>query len=763
MKKLSLLWLALAMAVGVAYAAPVDVNLAKTLGQKYVQNTLGNKTASLSLAYTEISAAGTDALYIFNFDHGYVVVAADDHACPILGYSEDAPFDVENIPEGLRYYLGYYARQIQFAIDHDLPTEVAIADQWYLLGKEGVTMKNRMSKSVSPLLATTWNQDYPYNYYAPTAYGGPGGHCYAGCVATAMSQVMKYWNWPETGVGSHSYSTSTYGGTLSVNFGETTYDWANMPNSVVSANAQGLAVALLMYHCGIAVDMDYDPSGSGANTADAVDAVINHFRYGACTKLEYRDEYTKTQWEDLLIAQLDKGLPMVYAGTDSNGSGGHAFNCDGYNDQRKFHFNWGWSGQGNNTYYEIDALNVPAYLGGYHFNLYQRTITNMIPDYIYNALVPTFNSFDIVVADAVTSTAVVRGTVPTVSVTGADLESVQRVIVKRNGEVLQVLENVLPGEEFSFVDEVSEYGCYEYSVCGVNNDFEGEWCSKVAVFGLNCTWKLIGSTTNFQGWNGGSVQVVGANGVVVEEVSLINSSPVSEKFQMPEGSFTLRWNAPATAVSTMTISLKNSANQQVYNFSGSSSQLTETLYTGDNDCDGCTAPTNLTGEYYYNEGVFGTRLTWDCDYEPSNFKIYRSQDGDEYTEIAMIANTEHEYLDEVGVGSYLYKVTAFSTACESTPALTPELTDYVFVNVTAVEEQGINVMIYPNPAKDALSVQASNISEVVLFNILGQPVYRHQGLTNSLEINTSNIESGIYTMSITTADGMMVRRVMVLH
>ena len=761
MKKLSLLSLTLAMAFSAAIAAPVDVNLAKTYGQKYVQNTLGKKTAELMWVYTETTDAGADALYVFNYDHGYVVVAADDRAHPILGYSEDAAFDVNRIPEGLQYYLGFYARQIQYAIDNELPADLEIAEQWYLLQKEGTFTKTRMNRAVTPLLSTIWNQDFPYNFYAPACNSyWTGNHCYAGCVACSMSQLMKYWNWPEMGVGEHSYSTSTYGGTLSVNFGEATYNWSIMPNSLGStADDAAKAVALLMYHCGVAVDMDYSPSGSGASTGDVPPAVIEHFRYGACTNMKYRDEFSMTEWRDMLMSSFDRGIPVIYSGTESDGSGGHAFNCDGYNDQGLFHFNWGWSGQGNNTYYQLDALTT--FNGS--FNYYQRVVFEMIPDYIYNATVPAIESLTVEVADIMTHTVEISGTIPATSVTGDALQSVQRVILKRNGEVIHTFNNPQPGEEFSFSDEVSEYGCYEYSVCGVNNDMEGEWFSRTVLLGPNCTWKFTCTTTNFQGWNGGSIQVIGANGAVVKEVAMTSSTPLSEKFQMPEGSFSLRWVAPSTEVPTMTISLKNSANQQVYNFSGSSSQLEETIYSGDNDCEGCTPPTNLTGEYQFINGEFGTLLSWSCDYDPSNYKIYRSVDGDEYVEIAKIDNTEHEYFDVVEAGNYYYQVTAFSTVCESTPAITGANTDYVYIIVTSTEENSVKASIYPNPANEKISIQASNISEVVVYNILGQPVYRHQGLTNSLDINTSSIESGIYTVNVISSEGATVRRIMIIH
>ena len=760
MKKTLLFVSAFLFFVGQMFANPVDVNTAKNLGAKYLRNNVlsAKDVADVELAYTLIGEDGTPYLYVFNHENGYVVVAADDCAHPILGYNDGAQFDANNIPEGVKYFLGHYGRQIQHAIDNDIVADEEIAEQWELLRKEGITMRTRMEKAVEPLITTSWDQDWPYNYYAPACQSyWTNNHCYAGCVATAMSQVMKFWNWPVTGVGEHSYSTSSYGGTLSANFGATTYDWSIMPTSCSSANAAAQAVALLMYHCAIAVDMDFSPSGSGAHTEDVAPAVINYFRYGSCTYVDARDSYTRTAWEDKLMAQLDRGFPMVYAGSDTDG--GHAFDCDGYNNQRYFHFNLGWSGQGN-TYYQIDAINT---FNG-NFNQYQRAVFEMVPDYVYDAMVPAIESLEVSVSDAMTKTATVSFTVPAVAESGAALQSVAKIEIRRNGNLVKTYNNVQGGEELSFEDSVNEYGCYEYTIVGENNNIKGQPYSLVALFGPNCTWKLVCTTTNFQGWNGGKLQFVSNNGTVFNEVAMTTSSPFSQKFQIPEGSFTMTWTAPSTAVPTMTISLKNSANTQVYNFSGSSTQLSGTLYSGNNDCEGCTAPTGFTGQYAYQDGLDGTLLNWNCSYSPSKFKVYRSADGVDYAEIAAIDGTLNEYFDGVGVvGSYYYKVTAFSSACASTPALTPSNEEYVIVEVLAVPENTIDARIYPNPANGNVKIQAEGINEVSVYNSLGQKVYDFKGTTDILDINTTDFESGIYMIEIKSVKGMTIDRFVVMH
>ena len=758
MKKLLVIIAAIAFMAGQVFANPVDVNTAKNLGVKYLKNNVlsAKNIADAEHVYTLSSEDNTPYLYVFNHENGYVVVAADDRAYPILGYSDGEAFDVNNIPEGIRYFLGHYGRQIQYAIDNELVAEADVVEQWNLLEKEGVTMKTRMDRAVNPLLATVWDQGWPYNYYAPACQSyWTNNHCYAGCVATAMSQVMKFWNWPETGVGEHSYSSSSYGGTLSANFGNTTYDWSIMPNTVSSANAGGLAVALLMYHCGIAVDMDYAPDGSGAHTEDVAPALIDYFRYGACANVKSRDSYTKTQWEDMLIAQLDRGIPFVYAGSDTDG--GHAFNCDGYNDQRKFHFNWGWSGQYNNTYYAIDALNT----GNGHFNSYQRAVFDIMPDYIYDAMVPAIETLTVSVDDAMTKTVNIAFVVPTTSESGATLTSIEKIYLKRNGETIQTYNNPQPGNTITYDDNVNTYGAYEYTLVGENGGFEGKSFSQVVIVGPNCTWKFVCQTTNFQGWNDGKLQAVSANGTVFKELTMTSSSPLSEKVQFPEGNFTLMWKAPATQVSSITITLKDSAGQTAFTVTGSSTQLSSTLYTGNNDCPNCTAPTNFAGGYESGTGVV---LTWNCDYSPSKFKIYRSENGEDYTEVGEADGSANQYVQVVGGGTYYYKVTAYSSACESTPAVTSNNADFVVVTAPlAVAENNVNARIYPNPTTGNIRIEASDLNNVAVYNLVGQKVYEENINGDECVINMKDFGSGIYMIKIQTVNGSTTQKVSVIE
>jgi len=232
-------------------------------------------------------------------------------------------------------------------------------------------MQKSASRGVAPLLINLWNQDSPYNMLCPVDPLGPGGHVYAGCVATAMSMVMHHWRYPNQGIGFNSYSWEEYG-YIYANFGETEYIFNNMQTEMDGDMSD---IALLQFHCGVAVEMMYGNDGSGAYSWNVPSAIKQHFGYSNAASFKEKENYSNTNWTNLLKEQIDLGQPMYYSGFSN--SGGHAFVCDGYDDANLFHFNFGWSGSSNGFYTLYDV-------GG--FNSGQGAVTNFIPggDYPYN-------------------------------------------------------------------------------------------------------------------------------------------------------------------------------------------------------------------------------------------------------------------------------------------------------------------------------------------------------------------------------------------
>ena len=388
MKKIVLLLLLLSLGLSV-FCAPVSIQTAQRAAEAYWGMMNGGK-ASFVVSQTEFTE-----FYVFNNQNGggFVLVSADDIAHPILGYSDNGSFRTDvQLPVNVRGWFKGISREISSAVALGVQQSKEVRDEWNSL-LEGTPYPKRSTRAVSALLSTTWDQGKPYNNLCPTDSNTDsyyGGRTVTGCVATAMAQVMKFWNYPTQGNGSHSYTHSTYGA-QNANFGNTTYDWANMPNNLTnySSSTQKTAVATLMYHCGVSVDMDYDIAengGSGAytvvnygNTPCAKNALVNYFKYKSTIQGLFKQNYTDTNWKNLLKADLDAGRPIMYSGASDEG--GHSFVCDGYNNNDQFHFNWGWSGS-YDGFFSLNAM-TPGTGGigggGYDFSEDQDAIIGIEP------------------------------------------------------------------------------------------------------------------------------------------------------------------------------------------------------------------------------------------------------------------------------------------------------------------------------------------------------------------------------------------------
>ncbi|MDO5341473.1 MAG: thiol protease/hemagglutinin PrtT [Bacteroidia bacterium] len=332
--------------------------------------------------------------YMFNLNdnQGWVIISDDDRFIPVLGYSNVGNIKIDSIPINMKEWLSGYNREIQFGLDNDVVADEKTAFQWDEL-ENGISTEfdNRSGASVGPLLTTQWDQSPYYNQFCPYNILA-NERTVTGCVATAMAQVMKYWNFPVKGTGYHSYNSFWYG-TQSANFGATYYDWSHMPNKLTSSSSsvQKEAVATLMYHCGVSVNMDYglgSLGGSGAYVISSDSPIQNCAEYALKTYFGYKntlqglckDNYTNNVWINKLKTDLNSSKPIIYCGCGTGG--GHCFVCDGYDNNNYFHFNWGWSGQ-NDGYFSLSALNPGsggAGGGSYSFTSNQQAIFGIEPD-----------------------------------------------------------------------------------------------------------------------------------------------------------------------------------------------------------------------------------------------------------------------------------------------------------------------------------------------------------------------------------------------
>ncbi len=324
------------------------------------------------------SAPSGQPVYIFNINaqDGFILVSGDDGAVPVLGYALSGTFDPVRIPSNFKKWFEGYKEQIRYIRAHPGEVTREVETLWEELSSGISSLPKVQAGQVGPLLTSQWNQSPYYNALCPLD-NEEGERTVTGCAATAMAQIMNYWEYPVRGSGFHSYQHDTYGN-LSANFGSTTYDWSSMPDNLTGPN---LAVATLMYHCGVSIDMDYGTAsngGSGAYLVSLRSPVENCVEYALKTYFGYkqslhgivRQNYTTSTWIAALKTELDAGKPVAYAGSGSEG--GHAFVCDGYDSNNYFHFNWGWSGY-YDGFFSLDALDpegtgIGGGSGGYNSN-----------------------------------------------------------------------------------------------------------------------------------------------------------------------------------------------------------------------------------------------------------------------------------------------------------------------------------------------------------------------------------------------------------
>jgi len=312
-------------------------------------------------------------------DGGFIIVSGSYKVKPVLAYSFDSPYNDNDIPDNFKAWMEYYERQIIYVEENNITASKESTSEWERLKDADINQLKDFSKqkAILPLLSSQWNQSNYYNGMCPVDAAGPGGRTYAGCVATAMGQLMYYHRWPPNGTGSYSYQHPVYG-TIEADFGNTQYDWESMPNTLTKPNK---AIAELLFQLGVSVDMDYSPNGSGMWNHSAARSLRNYFKYGPETKYIFKDS-TSLAWDSILIANLDQKKPLYYAGWTQNpsDSSGHAFVCDGYQGFDYFHFNWGWAGAFDGFFY-LDQLTP----GGNIFNFRQEIIKDIYPDTInYN-------------------------------------------------------------------------------------------------------------------------------------------------------------------------------------------------------------------------------------------------------------------------------------------------------------------------------------------------------------------------------------------
>ena len=786
MKKL-FLSLCLLAAVGSLMAGPVDQQKAQKLGAKFLSTTaISQKNADIQLNLVSVAIdmqRGSTDYYVFNVKdgEGFVIIAGDDRVKPILAYSTTGKYDPSDVAEGFLFTLDGFRQEIQYVREHNLNATPDITAEWHTLATNGSLNRDGQTRVVvAPLCQTLWNQNFPWNSQCPEDPEGNGGHVYAGCVATAMGMVMKFWDWPAQGTGSHGYTPQGYEH-QNANFGETEYHFELMPLVLDSTSTEEeyYHTAQLLHHLGISVNMQYSGHGSGAYSDDVPIALRNYFRYTCDDHITNYGGgwwpgwgYSNEEWAQMLKdGGLDEGIPLYYSGQDDNGQGGHAYICDGYDENDYFHFNWGWSGR-DNAWCPIGALNTTKYA----FNTYNGFTGHIIPegDEYFNRPDSVANMQAI--ENANFSSVRLQWTNPTQTVDGSNLTSITSVTIRRNFEVIAELTDAQVGADMEYEDNGLEPGLYEYAIFVTNEAGASRITYRSLLVGEKCDIVFQLHDDGGDGWKGAAISVTSENGQRIAIIGMSEGSEQTVTLPLLRGNLNFIWNhgwyhsqEQYDTDYECSFTIFDSNGNELY----TGSDLEDCIFlTYENNCDEgpltCYPVQNLNGEYQWHNGeVYGAYITWDRPDITANlhhFQVVRSvgpyKDGDELiAEIPYNGNNSYEYFDntyDLIQGEVYYSVNCVyirgEERCES------EYLD-VLIDITDVEENTFrNIQVYPNPTNGLLNVSGIGTMHITVSNLLGQTMMETVA-DGSATLDLSRYESGMYLIRIETENGVTVNKV----
>lgn len=362
MKRIALLVLVFFVHINL-FAVEVPQRVAKEHADGFMYKKLDKSITESSIFPFQKGENRTYTYLVSYKPEGWAIVAADDRIPAIIAYSLKGSFDTVKIKEVPFYFwFQHYANQIKEVVEGKETKRHASWDNHPFEAQKSTS-------PVEPLIGVEWNQGSGWNAYCPADSEGPGGHAYAGCVAVAMGQALSVYQHPEVGYGQNYYVDDTYG-SLGAVFGDTQYKW----DSIMGLDQPNKYVALLLYHLGVSVDMNYGADGSGAFSSMVPGALKTFFDYTNSTTILKRSNFTSAQWDSILVSELANGRPIYYSGDPGDGTAGHAFNIDGVDDQNRYHLNWGWSGA-YNGYYLITSLTP----GSNNFSSNQEAVVNIMP------------------------------------------------------------------------------------------------------------------------------------------------------------------------------------------------------------------------------------------------------------------------------------------------------------------------------------------------------------------------------------------------
>ncbi|MBR5297735.1 MAG: C10 family peptidase [Parabacteroides sp.] len=360
MKKIILSFICSIGFIGVISAAPVSKNKVVRVAVETCNLVASSDFSAKKYQIEPISYQGEVCYYLVQFQpEGWALVSADDRVEPIIGYSDKGVFDMKQMSDANRLWLNERAEKVKAA---KKSSYLDVHTGW-----NGSQLRASSYDKIAPLIQVEWNQTGKYAQSCPVNIAGK--RAAVGCVAVAIAQALTIPQFPVQPVGEIGYNDDDMG-LIKVNFNrQAPYDW----KLILSREDDSKELSRFLYHCGVIVQMDYSPNGSGAYLKDVPKALKTFFSFSDSVKFYNRSSYSG-DWKALILKELNAGRSVIYAGNNPDGNYGHSFNLDGFDGSNSFHVNWGWGGM-NNGYYSLDNLHD----GNFGYRVNHRIVVGLIP------------------------------------------------------------------------------------------------------------------------------------------------------------------------------------------------------------------------------------------------------------------------------------------------------------------------------------------------------------------------------------------------
>jgi len=387
------------------WARPTTTHQAKRVVAGWLRTEmqpLGTALGQKIIKVETFSNANGEPIYyvVYLQPSGFVIVSADDLIEPIIAFADDGFFDPSlNNPLGalvsqdlngrvaaVREAQETKSMAMQGAVPSAQPKWNQLEglanvprEKLLLMGLGGIS-----DVRVAPLVQSRWGQEYVcgnycYNYYTYSPYTYIRYPC--GCVATAMAQLMRFHQYPTSGIGIH-YFTVTYYGVSSTEptlggdgFGGA-YNWGQMvlnPNCSTT-EAQREAIGALCYDAAISVNTNFELGGSSAYGDKVRESLRAIFWYNNVIGGWNNGYNIGVGLNGMINPGLDARYPILLAIYGPSGPA-HAVVCDGYgyNSSTLYHhLNMGWSGT-DEAWYNLPQINA----GGYSYNCIYGSLYNI--------------------------------------------------------------------------------------------------------------------------------------------------------------------------------------------------------------------------------------------------------------------------------------------------------------------------------------------------------------------------------------------------